>query len=58
MKKMKPVSIKMSDEEIAYISKQSPNRSEFIRRLIHQRKDLQGLQAIVDGLKRQREEER
>lgn len=52
---MRVVSIKMSDEEIAYINKQKPNRAEFIRRLIHQHKDMQGLQAIVDGLKKRRE---
>lgn len=52
---MRVVSIKMSDEEIAYIGKQKPNRSEFVRRLIHQHKDMQKLQAVIDGLQKYRE---
>jgi hypothetical protein len=52
---MRNVPIKMTPEEIAYIGRQLPNRSEFVRRLIHQHQDMAALQALVAGLKASRE---
>lgn len=54
---MRIVPIRMSEVEIEYINKQKPNRSEFVRRLIHQHMDLDKLHAFVSDLRGQREGE-
>lgn len=54
--KMINVPIKMTAGEIEYIGRQRPNRSEFIRRLIHQHQDLGDLKRLLSIMKGQEPE--
>jgi hypothetical protein len=48
------ISIRVTDEDYDYINRQEPNRSEFLRKLIYQHRDMAGLRAVVEGLKRRK----